>query len=213
MLHLIDKNNAHLYKNELLEMYQLRYRVFIEKLKWPLDTALQIETDQFDHQNSQYFIRKKDDKVVGCLRVLPNDYDIGLGTVFAQYVDDLNDLKKMKTIECSRLCKDSNYLKDFDQEIRMCLIEYCLAFEYSEFVMLAATAYGQSYKDQGFKIRWLGPEVIIDGIPCRTCSVTIESSLLEKVYKKTNNETNHLFYQSSKNNFIPIVKNNIEKAA
>lgn len=67
---------------------QYRYRVFIEKLGWQLDTPPGVERDQFDLPDTVHVIvRDKRHGIVGCARLLPTSGPYLLGEVFPQLMN------------------------------------------------------------------------------------------------------------------------------
>ena len=50
--------------------YRLRDTVFCKRLGWPLDSAEQRETDQFDTPDAVYVMLLRDAQLVGCARLL-----------------------------------------------------------------------------------------------------------------------------------------------
>lgn len=67
-----------------------RYRVFVERLGWHLDTLHGIERDQFDRLDTVHVIAWDEDHgIVGCARLLPTTGPYPLGEVFPQLMDGL----------------------------------------------------------------------------------------------------------------------------
>jgi acyl homoserine lactone synthase len=67
-----------------------RYRVFVEKLGWDLNTENGLELDQFDRADTLYVIaRGDDDEVIGTARLLPTTRPYLLSEVFPQLLHGL----------------------------------------------------------------------------------------------------------------------------
>lgn len=72
MLHVITRENRHLYTQRLKEMFRLRYRIFVEEQKWSLPCTYPYEMDQFDTEDAVYFIYiDESDEIQGSMRLLP----------------------------------------------------------------------------------------------------------------------------------------------
>ncbi|MDQ7982488.1 acyl-homoserine-lactone synthase [Paraburkholderia sp. SARCC-3016] len=51
-------------------MFRLRYRVFVERLKWELPATTSVETDSYDTERTHYLVAFQQDICVGCWRLL-----------------------------------------------------------------------------------------------------------------------------------------------
>lgn len=72
MLHVVTRENRHLYTQRLDEMFRLRYEVFIEECGWNLPCEAPYEIDQFDVDEAIYFLYfDKDNEVAASFRILP----------------------------------------------------------------------------------------------------------------------------------------------
>lgn len=73
----------------LSDMARYRYRVFVEKLGWDLQTRNGMELDQFDRCDTCYLIaRNANGEVVGTARLLPTHRPYLLASVFPQLLGD-----------------------------------------------------------------------------------------------------------------------------
>ncbi|WP_431113250.1 acyl-homoserine-lactone synthase [Variovorax paradoxus] len=73
----------------LCEMALYRYRVFVEKLGWDLQTRDLMELDQFDRCDTRYLIaRDSKGQIVGTARLLPTHRPYLLASVFPQLLGD-----------------------------------------------------------------------------------------------------------------------------
>ncbi|MDE2111800.1 MAG: GNAT family N-acetyltransferase [Alphaproteobacteria bacterium] len=73
MIQLITPNCYGEFVDLLAEMHRLRYRVFKERLGWEVETAGDMEADEFDALQPAYLLlRGFDGQIQGCVRLLPS---------------------------------------------------------------------------------------------------------------------------------------------
>jgi len=108
----IVKNNEPLFEKYADDIYRLRHKVFKEKLNWKVDTIDgDKEIDYFDALSDLHYVIVLDDndKLVGCMRLLPTLNDYMLEKVFPTLLDDKNIPKEDKIWEVSRVAVDPDY--------------------------------------------------------------------------------------------------------
>jgi acyl homoserine lactone synthase len=103
----VDFNN---YKEDL---YNLRHKVFKEKLNWKVDSNGAQEKDIFDNLPDVFFVMVMDsnNKVVGCIRLLPTLNEYMLETIFPIILQEHNIPKLPNVWELSRFAIDPDYQK------------------------------------------------------------------------------------------------------
>ena len=70
------------------EMHRLRYRVFKERLDWDVQFSGDMEIDEFDALRPAYLIqRARDNRVQGCVRLLPSTGPTMLRDTFPLLLD------------------------------------------------------------------------------------------------------------------------------
>lgn len=73
MIQLITANRYGEFIDALTDMHRLRYRVFKQRLDWEVETAGDMEVDDFDALQPAYLLlRTLDGAVCGCVRLLPS---------------------------------------------------------------------------------------------------------------------------------------------
>jgi len=83
MIQLITPDRYDEFTDALTEMHRLRYRVFKERLGWEVETAGDMEMDEFDALRPAYLLlRGHDGQVRGCVRLLPSCGPTMLGETF-----------------------------------------------------------------------------------------------------------------------------------
>jgi len=83
MMQLITPENYAQFTDALAEMHRLRFRVFKERLEWSVQVENEMERDRFDALQPIYLLhRGNDDRVQGCVRLLPSTGPTMLRDVF-----------------------------------------------------------------------------------------------------------------------------------
>lgn len=109
---ILNKNSVNFkkYKNQI---YALRHKVFKEKLNWKVNSVEGYkEIDYFDSLKKVSFIIavNNEDKVLGCMRLLPTTHDYMLEKVFPQLL--VYHPKQDNIWEISRFAIDPNLQKE-----------------------------------------------------------------------------------------------------
>ncbi|MCB1508334.1 MAG: GNAT family N-acetyltransferase [Hyphomicrobiaceae bacterium] len=108
MIKVIPGYMAKNYPELFEQVYALRYRTFVEKMKWDLPSYDGKETDQFDTDSTVHFISMREGKVAGYIRALPTIKPHLMSTVLTDLL-----MKEPPTghgiWEASRYCVDPNW--------------------------------------------------------------------------------------------------------
>jgi acyl homoserine lactone synthase len=85
MLQLVTGSSCADFANALAEMFQLRARVFSGRLGWDVSVIDGMEKDRYDDLEPVYILqRDRDERVCGCVRLLPTTGPTMLRDTFAQ---------------------------------------------------------------------------------------------------------------------------------
>lgn len=110
MFLLINQSNREKFRWEISSMHRLRYRIFVEELKWnspSIQVVDGMEFDQFDLESAHYIVRLNEEgEVDACTRLLPTDGPYLLGDVFPDLVEVMPIPHNNHTWETSRFCAD-----------------------------------------------------------------------------------------------------------
>src|SRR5258708_30020596 len=88
MMQLITTDYYSNFIDAVTEMHRLRYRVFKERLDWDVQFSGDIEIDEFDALHPAYLIqRARDNRVQGCVRLLPSTGPTMLRDTFPVLLD------------------------------------------------------------------------------------------------------------------------------
>ena len=166
-----DKNkNKHIFD----DLYQKRYKVFVEKLQWKLDCdhKNKKEKDQFDHEHAVYLIKlDKQKKVIGGIRLMPTIHPHMTKDVFSYLIDKPNSQPISKTIwETSRLFSLTGDQKNSISVQRKTTIEFCQAAVQfglnngiNQFVTVTNMQIERLYRCLGWPLKRLGNPKKNDG--------------------------------------------------
>ena len=111
MIIVIDALNKDRFGDLLDQMYQLRARVFGDRLGWEVDIVDGREIDQFDRLDPAYVIGLDDEgHVVSCVRALQTTGPHMLSDVFKVLLDGEPPLRSATLWESTRFCVDTQRL-------------------------------------------------------------------------------------------------------
>jgi N-acyl-L-homoserine lactone synthetase len=86
-VHVVTRANRALYKTALVQMHQLRHRMFVEEMGWKaLYSPDGLEIDDFDDDDAVYLLLIRSGLVTGCMRLLPTWRRCMATEVFPQYL-------------------------------------------------------------------------------------------------------------------------------
>lgn len=112
MILVIDAMNRHRFGPIIDEMYQLRARVFRDRLGWDVTVRNGRERDLFDDLDPAYLVALDDDfTVVGCNRILQTTGPHMLADVFQDILCGEPPLRSATVWENTRFCVDTERLK------------------------------------------------------------------------------------------------------
>ncbi|WP_444944880.1 acyl-homoserine-lactone synthase [Microbulbifer sp. ZKSA006] len=166
------------------KLFSYRYQVFVEQLAWELDTEPNIETDQFDHDQTLYIIANdRDNDVVGCARLLPTTLPYLLERVFPELLNGMLPPKDQTVWELSRFTSmdlKSQQLKTNGQlssPATAVLLKRSMtvARQHGAKYMISVSPIGieRLLRGLGIIARRAGPPKIIDGYSLIACWVDL----------------------------------------
>ena len=111
MILVIDALNKDTFGPVLDEMYQLRARVFSDRMGWDVNITSGREIDDFDDQHPAYVVQLDEDlNVTGCARLLQTTGPHMLSDVFSDILDGEPPLRSALMWESTRFCVDRDRL-------------------------------------------------------------------------------------------------------
>lgn len=108
MIIIIDSLNKSDHQETLEQMYQLRARVFQDRLGWDVKVENNREKDRYDDLDPAHVVSLDDEgNVVGCMRLLQTTGPHMLADVFAPLLDGEPPLRSSSIWEATRFCVDT----------------------------------------------------------------------------------------------------------
>lgn len=160
-----------------------RYKVFVEKLGWPLDCPNQLELDEFDRDDTFYLTAKDEaGAIVGTARLLPTTSPYLLSEIFPYLLGGAQPPSQKHVWELSRfaavtLKKDNDALSTYSSSHSMSLlleaIEYAKSLGARQLLTVSPSAVARLLLKKKFSVRRLGPSRISEGI----CIIALEIDL------------------------------------
>ncbi|MDZ7906284.1 MAG: acyl-homoserine-lactone synthase [Cypionkella sp.] len=145
MIIVIDALNQDRFADLLDEMFQLRARVFGDRLGWEVHIENGREFDQFDDLNPAYVVGLDEQgHVVACARFLQTTGPHMLSDVFHAILDGQPPLRSASIWESTRFCVDTQRLSASDKvgavsrmtsEIMVAMLEYAKASGISDIII------------------------------------------------------------------------------
>ena len=110
MIIVVEQSNASQHALLVDQMFQLRARVFGDRMKWDVQIKDGMERDQYDDLGPVYIIDADEDEraVRGSLRLLPTTGPTVLADFFADTMPDAARLSAPSIWECTRFCLDED---------------------------------------------------------------------------------------------------------
>jgi len=112
MIVVIEQYNAHEYPHLMDQMFQMRARVFHDRLRWNVRVVDGRERDKYDDEGPVYVIYTDDRmrEVKGSLRLLPTTGPTLLADIFSDTLPAGVHLSAPTIWECTRFCLDDRSL-------------------------------------------------------------------------------------------------------
>jgi acyl-homoserine lactone synthase len=136
MVDLIIPENRHMYLDLLQDMFEMRYRVVVEKWGWQIPGIRPgYDKDEFDTDETVYLIETNParTRVTGCVRLNPTTSPHMMSALFSGYCDLAAPSTGPHIWECSRYVVDRNALESRDQDLptrrrlSIGVTEFCLS--------------------------------------------------------------------------------------
>jgi len=172
MIEVVTSQNAVRYKDALEEMFQLRHRVFVERLKWEaLRKPDGREIDQFDNDDAIYLLLREDDgRIIGGHRLLPTTKP----HLFTELFSDMCNVRGLRSgeriYELTRTCIDKETIGN-DRElwalkhVMVGLFEFCVRAGIEQLTLLTPLSTLYRCLLTGVEVKPLGLPREIDGVP------------------------------------------------
>lgn len=176
------------------KMAQYRHQVFVETLKWKLDTAQGMELDQFDNADTIYIISQDDEgDVNGVARLLPTSRPYLLRDVFPQLLNglpppchpDIWELSRFSTTDFqNRSLSGPNQTRQVSSPIAVQMlrssISCAIALGATRLITVSPLGVERLMRRAGFHAHRAGPPMIVGGHPLFACWIELADNATQQ---------------------------------
>jgi acyl-homoserine lactone synthase len=168
-VHVISRENRHLYSDILEDYFRLRHQTFVVERKWTaLDRADKREIDQFDTDNTVYLLGLEGRSVIAGMRLLPTTMPTLLSDLFPKLSlngpvrhPDIYELSRLFVIPGRR---GEQAGPRVEAVIQAATMEYGLSIGLSAFTIVLESWWLPRLLDQGWVARPLGLPIDVDSM-------------------------------------------------
>ncbi|HXC56480.1 MAG TPA: acyl-homoserine-lactone synthase [Rhizomicrobium sp.] len=184
MIEVVTSRNAGLYKDALVDMFQLRHRILAENICRDVVCAAD-GRDAFDTDDAIYLLLTADDgTVIGSHRLLPTTGPHLFSDVLPQCCDVKGVQRGAAIVELTRTCVDEALpdkatMETARKRIMVGLFEFCLRAGYQKFTLLMPTDLLFRYLVIGLQIKPLGLPLDVDGVEQVAVIVTVDAAAFD----------------------------------
>jgi len=165
MMQLITADYYSNFIDVVTEMHRLRYRVFKERLDWDVQFSGDMEIDEFDALHPAYLIqRASDDRIQGCVRLLPSNGPTMLRDTFPVLLDGASAPSSSTIWESSRFALDvdtdapkaAHGLASATYELFVGMIEFGLSRRLTDIVTVTDARMERILRRAGWPLQRIG---------------------------------------------------------
>jgi acyl-homoserine lactone synthase len=169
-VHVVTASNRHLYEDALDQSYRLRYRIYIEELKWrglPRRDDRR-EIDQFDTPDAVHLLYLENNRVMGGTRLFPTTEAHMLSEVFSHFAAIRGVPREPDIAEWTRFYvaperREEHRASRVGSVVLSSMIDYALHEGLSAVSALMNTFWLPRFLGYGWRVRPLGLPDVHDG--------------------------------------------------
>jgi acyl-homoserine lactone synthase len=181
-VHVITKENEHLYQEQMEEYFHLRQEIFVNERGWrDLNCIGGREIDAYDNENAVYLLAIDQNRVVGGQRLYPTllphmlsevfDHMVQRGIPRAQHIWEWTRYFVIKNRRIGRT----------DCRLLAAIQQFCLEEGITEITAVVEMWWLPRWQQVGFNVRPLGLPTMIEGQPCIAAAIGISQESLDQV--------------------------------
>jgi acyl-homoserine lactone synthase len=166
-VHVICRDNRHLYSDILEDYFRLRHQIYVVERKWgALDRPDKREIDQFDTDETVYLLGLEGRSIIAGMRLVPTTGPTLLSDLFPKLALD-GPIRRSDVYELSRIFVVRNRRGEHagpraEAVIQAAAMEYGLSVGLSAFTIVLESWWLPRLLDQGWVARPLGLPIDID---------------------------------------------------
>lgn len=169
-VHVVTASNRHLYEEAIDQSYRLRYRIYIEELKWrglPRRDD-RCEIDQFDTPDAVNLLYLENNRVIGGTRLFPSTEPHMLSEVFPHFaairgVPREDDIAEWTRFYVAPERREEHRASRVGSIVLSSMIDYALHEGLSAVSALMNTYWLPRFLGYGWRVRPLGLPDVHDG--------------------------------------------------
>jgi len=168
-VHVIRRDNRHLYTDILEDYFRLRYQIYVVERRWmDLDRPDKREIDQFDRDDAVYLLGLEGRNIVAGMRLVPTIGPTLLSELFPQLALNgpvrRHDVFELSRIFVVRSRRGEHAGPRAEAVIQAAAMEYGLSIGLSAFTIVLESWWLPRLLDQGWQARPLGLPVEINSM-------------------------------------------------
>lgn len=169
MIECFTFETAHLFGDALASQFRLRHKVFVERQQWSVPFWRGMEYDRYDTPATVYCVwRDEGGEVRGVARLAPTELPYMIRDLWPERVTEAPLPASAEIWESTRLGIDHDLPKDLRRrilaELVLAYMESALALGLKGLIGMGyAWCWEHSFIRQGWPVRRLGPDTVIDG--------------------------------------------------
>lgn len=173
VLTLISPETRKYHQSDLIEMHQMRFEVFCQKMKWNLPSINGLEIDQFDHNCAYYLLYRPSESqpIHSSIRIIPTTSPNLTTDIFGNMIKQKKYVKSIPSRwEISRFAINPSFdAKKHYSEIRigtsmisLGLLEFGLGKNISEYITISMPHIERVLRMLGWPLHRIGEETTVD---------------------------------------------------
>jgi N-acyl-L-homoserine lactone synthetase len=149
-----------------------RYKVFVERLGWKLNTDIGYEQDQFDHDDTLHVVARDEcGAILGCGRLLPTTDSYLLESVFPELLNGLPVPRSDKVWELSRFAamevengaRSAGVHRYVAERLLLKALQCCADHQVTHLLAVSTLPVERLMQRAGVDVHRIGPPQRIDG--------------------------------------------------
>jgi acyl-homoserine lactone synthase len=168
-IHVVQRDNRHLYENYFEPYFRLRHDIYVKQRKWmALDRPDGLEKDQFDTEDAVYLFCIDGGQLIGAMRALPTLHPTLMSDIFP-YLNIRGPIQRRDVFELSRIFviperRGEHAGPRIEMLLLTAITEYGISIGLTGFSIVLESWWLPRFERIGWKARPLGMPQTIDGM-------------------------------------------------
>ena len=168
-IHVVQRNNRHLYESYFDPYFRLRHDIYVKQRKWmALDRPDGLEKDQFDTEDAVYLFCIDGGQLIGAMRALPTLTPTLMSDIFP-YLNIRGPIRRQDVFELSRVFviperRGEHAGPRVEMLLLTAIMEYGISIGLTGFSIVLESWWLPRFERIGWKAQPLGMPQTIDGM-------------------------------------------------